>query len=241
MQRIERFFADLPVLLPVIHVVSPGQGLRNARVAQENSADGIFLISHGYLKYRELIELSRLVKAELPDLWVGANFLDLGPDPVLAMEKALTTDLDGLWTDNSRVVEGESTQTIPQQVLDQLRASGSDMLYFSGASFKYVYPQSNNDATAAALAERYMDVVLTSGPGTGRPASPGKTRAMKAAMHSGKPLGLASGVTVENAATYDGVDIFLVATGLLLEGGDDFDPDKVRHLADVIHSLRSAD
>mmetsp|Transcript_22241 Transcript_22241/g.39156 ORF Transcript_22241/g.39156 Transcript_22241/m.39156 type:complete len:427 (+) Transcript_22241:82-1362(+) len=37
-----------PVLIPVIHVLSPEQAIRNAQLAFDSGADGVFLINHGH-------------------------------------------------------------------------------------------------------------------------------------------------------------------------------------------------
>ena len=59
-----------------------------------------------------------------------------------------------------------------------------------------------------------MDVVTTSGPGTGWSASVEKIGAMKEALGD-FPLAIASGVTPENVTDYLGIaDCFLVATGI---------------------------
>ncbi len=75
--------------------------------------------------------------------------------------------------------------------------SGWDGLYFGGVAFKYQRPV--EDLTSAArIAARYMDVVTTSGPGTGIAAARDKIVAMKEAVGD---LPLAA-------------DCFLVATGI---------------------------
>ena len=67
---------------------------------------------------------------------------------------------------------------------------------------------------AATKAARYMDVVTTSGPGTGHAASPDKISVMKHALGD-HPLAIASGITPENVSDYlDIADCFLVATGI---------------------------
>jgi predicted TIM-barrel enzyme len=79
-----------------------------------------------------------------------------------------------------------------------------------------------------------MDVVCTSGPGTGKEANVGKVSAMKAGLGSDGALALASGVTSENVASYlPYVDAYLVGTGIEVEFGV-LDPVKVRALQERI-------
>jgi predicted TIM-barrel enzyme len=67
---------------------------------------------------------------------------------------------------------------------------------------------------ASRTAVDYMDVVTTSGPGTGFAASLDKIRTMKQAIGA-FPLAIASGITPENVTDYLPIsDCFLVATGI---------------------------
>jgi predicted TIM-barrel enzyme len=80
-----------------------------------------------------------------------------------------------------------------------------------------------------------MDVVTTSGPGTGQAARPEKVRAMKEAIGS-HPLALASGVTPENVTDYLAwVDCFLVATGISYTF-EELDPGRVADLVEVVRT-----
>jgi len=44
------------VVLPVAHVESENQALRNAKIARESGCDGVFLINHG-ISVRRLLEI----------------------------------------------------------------------------------------------------------------------------------------------------------------------------------------
>ncbi len=60
----------------------------------------------------------------------------------------------------------------------------------------------------------FMDVVTTSGPGTGHAVHVDKIRAMKEALGQ-FPLAIASGITAENVQDYlPWSDCYLVATGI---------------------------
>jgi predicted TIM-barrel enzyme len=75
-----------------------------------------------------------------------------------------------------------------------------------------------------------MDVVCTSGPGTGKAAQLDKLIAMRHGIGPGGAIALASGVTAENVRTYlPYVDAFLVGTGIEARFGV-LDPSKLTDL-----------
>jgi hypothetical protein len=103
----------------------------------------------------------------------------------------------GLWVDDAGIDERTRDQPDAAMVARARQESGWDGLYFGGVAFKYQRPV--EDLTSAArIAARYMDVVTTSGPGTGIAAARDKIVAMKEAVGD---LPLAA-------------DCFLVATGI---------------------------
>ena len=113
--------------------------------------------------------------------------------------------------------------------------SGWSGLYFGGVAFKKQRPVAEADyAAAAAIAARHMDVVMTSGVATGHEADTGKIATFRGAIGDA-PLGLASGITPENADSYCAdVNSFLVATGV--NHPNDFyniDPARLAALLDV--------
>ena len=123
--------------------------------------------------------------------------------------------------------------------IDAIRkSSGWDGLYIGGTAFKKqreVDP--SHYAKSARIAVNHMDVVVTSGIATGHAADVGKIETFR--QHCGETaLGLASGITPENAAQYaDAVDLFMVATGINFEG--DFyniDPARLKQLMDFTQS-----
>lgn len=106
--------------------------------------------------------------------------------------------------------------------------SGWQGLYFGGVAFKYQRAVGDL-ATAARLATHYMDVVTTSGAGTGTAASAGKIQTLKSAIGS-FPLAIASGVSPENVHHYlDTADCFLVASAISTTWTE-LDPERVESL-----------
>jgi len=106
-----------------------------------------------------------------------------------------------------------------EEIAQIRRNSGWDGLYIGGTAFKKqreVAPE--HYGKSAEIATRYMDVVVTSGVATGHAADVGKIDTFR--THCGDTaLGLASGITPQNAGQYaDAVDLFMVATGINYEG-----------------------
>lgn len=220
------------VVLPVIHVASEEQALRNARIAREAHADGIFLINHG-MRSDELLRIHDVVDRALPDWWVGVNCLDLTPAEVFSR---ISGRVAGVWVDDARIREDLPEQAEAAAVARARAASGSKALYFGGVAFKYQRPVADV-GRAARIAAGYVDVVTTSGPGTGQAADVEKLRAMRAALGA-TPLAVASGITPDNIGDYLPVaDCFLVATGIS-SSFEELDPARVRALVDRVHAYR---
>jgi len=198
-------------VFPVIHAVDADQVVQNTKIAADAGADGVFVINHGF----PALELLPLIDAARDHIaWVGANFLGLGP--VSAMQ-TIPELAKGLWTDNARIDDTSDDQPHAQAVLDtrQERKWGGN--YFGGVAFKYQQqPTSCYDAALRAAA--YMDVVCTSGVGTGKAADIAKIKTMREALDNWMckaRLGIASGITPDNVELYlPYVDDYLVATGI---------------------------
>lgn len=221
-------FSERHVILPVIHVGSQEQALRNAKIARDANVDGVFLINHG-MSSKELLSIHHAVVAEHEDWWVGVNCLDLSPVEVF---RRIDDTVAGVWVDNAMIHEKDEVHPEAEQVLDARKKIDWSGLYFGGVAFKYQRPV-DDLAQAAMKAARYMDVVTTSGPGTGHAASPEKISVMKQALGD-HPLAIASGITPENVADYlDIADCFLVATGIG-KSFDELDAERVNSLVEKI-------
>ena len=228
-----------PAVLPVIHVRDAAQAVRNAAVAIEAGAQGVFLINHDFPR-EELVPILGEVRARFPSLWLGVNFLAVtGRDafPVLGRLQAEGVEIDAYWADDARIDERAATdgQIEAAEIAAAREASGWKGLYFGGTAFKKQRPVATDDHEASArTAAAWMDAVTTSGVATGRAAD----RARIAAFRRGcgdAPLALASGVTPENAAGYaPDVDAMLVATGINRPGDFyEIDPARLRRLLAV--------
>ncbi|HEC39687.1 MAG TPA: hypothetical protein ENI29_15720, partial [bacterium] len=88
------------------------------------------------------------------------------------------------------------------------------------------------------IACQYMDVVTTSGIGTGLAADPEKIKIMSLIVKKyDKKLGIASGITFNNVEYYKSVTYFLVATGISKDFHT-FNPILVKKLSDKINKLK---
>lgn len=227
---------------PVIHVQDAVQALENAAVAFECGADGIFLINHedeqGHrpINYLDLLSIHTEVVADHPGKWIGINFLDL---PATKIFQHLTPAVAGVWIDDGEIDERTGPQPAAEAISIAREGSGWQGVYLGGVAFKYQRSVAGEDlAKAAEIGARFIDVVTTSGPATGKAAAIEKVQTMKRALGA-KPLAIASGITVENVNSYLAwVDYFLVATGI----SSDFytlDPQKVKALATIIHQANN--
>lgn len=231
MNRYRQIFPGRHTVLPVIHVSSTEQALRNTVIAREAGADGVFLINHGAAD-RPLLDIHESVATAHPGWWVGVNILGLYPDEAFA---AVSPKVAGLWADNAGIEEGLEEQPYAEKVATVQRAKAEGCLYFGGVAFKY-QRQVDDLETACRGASRYMDVVTTSGPGTGKAADTQKISRMKNALGD-TPLAIASGITPDNVVDYlPHADSFLVATGIS-RSFTELEPKLVRSLIEKVRSF----
>lgn len=228
MNLITSTFGKPRVLLPVVHTINPKQVIESISVAMNNGADGVFVINQR-MDERDLIHLLPALAKLTP--WLGINLLGFGLDQVLR----LTADhVQGIWTDN--------VNDLDMLAIEHIRIDWRG-LWFGGVGFKYTRTVDDDPAAlvSAATQRGLVDVVTTSGPGTGKAADRSKIQAFRAALDD-RPLAIASGITAENVLDYldssTDVNAFLVATGIEKSFGV-FDPHRVRMLADKIHGVSS--
>jgi predicted TIM-barrel enzyme len=209
-------------LTPVIHVKSLKDALLNAVICQQAGTHGFFLINHA-ISCNKLADIYQQVRQTYPNAWIGINVLDR--DPLSAIPKF--KGLDGYWVDDPRINELATEQPIANQIRDSLRFHNPKALYFGSVAFKYQV-QPINLAAMTQLAAKHVDIITTSGEGTGKAADLHKIQTMRAATKH--PLALASGITPDNVADYlPLLDWFLVATGIS-KTFHELDPEKVAKL-----------
>ena len=218
------------MVLPVIHVADEAQALRNARLAYEAGADGVFLINH-HITWTQLLAIHSSVVATFPDWWLGVNCLDLDPKAVFS---AVTSRVGGVWTDHAMIDEERQEQPLAEAVSAARQQSAWQGLYFGGVAFKY-QRQVDDLRAAGKMARRYMDVITTSGSGTGIAAHIEKIRVLKEAVGE-FPLAIASGITPANVKDYlPYSDCYLVATGIS-SSFEELDDQKTRQLIETVRA-----
>lgn len=209
---INKLNTNLKVFLPVIHVENESQGIEQATLSLLNGVYGIFLINHS-ISYSKLFKVYKNIRILFPESWIGINCLDLEPIQVI---KKMPKDIDGLWVDNAYIWEelGYDNQEYAKEVLDTIHDIGWKGLYFGGVAFKYQKKVKDLIKTTE-IACRYMDIITTSGVGTGIPPEVKKIEIMSKIIHKNhKKIAIASGISSKNINSYKMADIFMVATGI---------------------------
>jgi predicted TIM-barrel enzyme len=232
MNRIDEVFGKSPVLLPVIHPISRDVALESIRIAHACGVPGVFLIDQG-MSERDVLQLAREVRDRYPSLWIGLNLLSRTATKTLTTTCARGWRVEGIWSDWAGIEEPRvagSSHPEAEAFMNARRATSWDGLYFGGVAFKYQREVAPSDLSAAAeMSVPYMDVLCTSGPGTGYPADIEKVKALRVGLGD-HAMALASGVTPENVQIYmPYVQAFLVGTGIEQKLGT-LDPAKVKAL-----------
>lgn len=227
---------------PVVHVQTQQQAVEQTDVALSAGADGVYLIDHGSGLRGGLITAYNAVVEAQPEAFVGLNFLNLGSG--FKSYRYLRDALDSgdisrlpnaVWVDDA---------SYDRDQLQELRASDERLQaisYLGGTAFKYTSGFTEDPSKAAKAATEmapYVDVVTTSGAGTGTPPTPEKIHAMKEAIGE-QPLAVASGIDTDNISQFkNGVDQVLIASSVeTTPYSGIFDRDKLQAFIDSARSL----
>jgi len=218
-------------VFPVIHADNREQVIKNAAIARDAGAFGVFVINHD-ISVDDMLELATEAQKIIP--WVGINCL--GYSPLRAMQ-TVPHYISGLWTDNAGIdetVNEQAANSIPRAVVIEGVNRNWRGDYFGGVAFKYQDPVT--DLRAATLqASKHMQVITTSGPATGQAAEVKKLKTMHEVFDGwvARPrIAVASGITPDNVEDYlPYVDDFLVSTGISLNFFE-FDASKVKALVE---------
>jgi hypothetical protein len=221
------------VFLPVIHVESGNElesGRNGVRMVYEAGADGAFLIAHSQqTRHGKLTEVARDIREELTmagiDFPVGVNYLDLAMEPDIQIYEAVRLgEIPMIWSDNPSArpyVEGARVKV------------GWSGIYFGAVAFKYQAPVSLRQLPCVAKEATWMDVLTTSGEGTGQAIDLEKARIFAEAVPN-SVRAVASGASVEN------IDLLLPYFHAILASTSislDFhtlDPGKTKELAAMV-------
>ena len=206
---------------PVIHTESYDQAARNVNRAADAGAHGVFLINMS-ISVQALSHI--IVRLPRADIAIGANWLGLSN--VEAQEFSVDHGLAAFWTDSTN-------SKLESVSYGNSRAYGLD--WFGGVAHKgnqWVYDA--DLSSAAAVAAEMMEVPTMTGSGTGVAADPARTDLFRSGLPDGHRLGLASGITPDNAEAYlPFVTDYLAATGIQ-SSFTELDPLLMGRLAEVL-------
>jgi predicted TIM-barrel enzyme len=227
-------------VFPVVHIQRPNQALEQSEAAFAAGADGVYLIDHNNGHPEVLLDAFNQVAATHPGRFVGVNFLQHGSarqSLQVLRERVDTGDIvrlpSGLWSDDA-----DANKDMAQQLRDE-DPQLAGISYLGGVAFKYTRFFTDDPERATTEAIRlspFVDVVTTSGAGTGKAPNPEKIRAMKRAIGQQR-LAIASGISVDNLHQYSGsFDQLLVSTSVETEPYSGvFDEVKLKDLIDMAH------
>ncbi len=225
----QRFGKNSPIVFPVIHVLDAEQVDRNIKRAMKAGAAGCFLINH-HFNGDQLIPILKVARENWPEYWLGVNFLGYSPPESFAALGSLSRggcEIDACWVDNAGIETSVGAQSPAAAFGTQRKQFGWSGLYFGGTAFKYqAHVSAENNERVAISAAQFMDVVTTSGPGTGVAADPQKIASFRSALGD-VPLAIASGISAENVHIFRDADCFLVASSIN-RTGDFFEIDENR-------------
>lgn len=200
-------------ILPVIHYLDDHTTLKQATLAFDAGADGIFLISHGG-QDEALYMPATVIKGRYKHKLVGMNLL--ATDNLKALDCVKSLGLDMLWMD----APGVSSQGATDQakaLVATARNHHKPLMLFASVAFKY-QPEDPNPPSAALRAVKLGMIPTTSGVATGQPPTVEKISDMRDVIGSTEPLAVASGMTPGNVGRYAPMlSHILVSTGVSVD------------------------
>lgn len=238
-------------VFPVVHVIDSLQAVEQTAVAMDAGSDGVFLIDHSHRGEDDLVKAFNAVTSSFPEAYVGLNFLSRSTagafelvDDLIGSGK-LHRAPNALWCDDA--IEYAEDYTEAENYLRSLQAfrnnsprlSGIKLL--GGVAFKYTAGYTDVPKIAAHDAKAYapfIDVITTSGEGTGHAPSPEKISAMKKVLGD-QELAVASGIDASNLQEYgDSIDTVLIASSIETEPYSGiFDPSKIREFVALARKI----
>lgn len=222
---ITNHFGKQRVVLPVIHVLNYQQAAREVEKCVRAQADGVFLISMDG-RNNQLLDIAGQLILDFPRFWMGVNLL--GWSPLHSAFHLKQSGLQGFWSDNARLDD------LKEATMTRANFARAGVAHFGGFAFKY-QPQPLSIAAAAIKDERMMDVLTTSGPGTGQAPAVTKIDLIRRAVPEAA-IAIASGITPTNATYFPMANAYLCATGIEADFGL-LNPVKLKALVDAVRSM----
>jgi predicted TIM-barrel enzyme len=226
-------------IIPVIHILDQDQVKTNIETCLSLGIDQVFLINmvRSWDAVSKLSGICKAMQDEYPRLWIGLNYLQLNNSD--ALEACAEMKANGLWADNAGLLRPGDEVSVSRfhALLQQSEGSAQTgrVQFFGGVEFKYQQqPAASDLAWLYENAVQYIDVVTTSGPGTGRAIDYSKLERIRRFMPA-HPLAVASGVSTDNArgiAEY--ADYALVASSITQPFTELIQGEKLQELLDVL-------
>lgn len=214
--RVRRHFKTTSkVLLPVLSCYSYKQFISNIKklypLYQEKMINGVWLLTNN-TNSNTIEKVIIWVRKNFSDLWIGVNLI--GENIITILEFINKNRPDGIWNDRSSVND-EKYQNVPNIMIDQIKRLKWSGLYFGGILFKYVAVQGDKK-NIVKKSSKYMDVLTTSGIGTGIPIEKKKLEFIYKTKHKNLPVAVASGITPENISDIiQYCNIFIVRSSIV--------------------------
>lgn len=182
------------MITPVIHVIDYDQVKMSVETCLETGIDHVFVIDHNSRNpSTHVATIRQKLKEEYPELWVGLNFLFLPNE--LAMGTAELCGANAIWCDTANLVRPGDEEKAKNLQNARFR---KDMLYFGGVEFKYQrQPHPYDYEWLYQTAVKYVDVITTSGPGTGKEIRLDKLIRIRESVGT-HPVAVASGIDEGN-------------------------------------------
>lgn len=202
--------------------------------AIEGGGDAIIFINE-FSEYRHLDSVIKDLRPKYPEVKIGVNYLGNADEPYgykgtffLCREYQLQI----AWTDFSGVDLINERPPISLHDIENERPK--DVFYCSGIHMKYstLVAPSKTLIQSAYQAMGWVDGILITGPKTGILASPADVKMVRKEIGH-YPLGLASGVSAENARLIKGYIDFCLVGSSLFDDKKRIQKEKVKQLAEA--------
>lgn len=202
------------MIVPVIHCLNWHQIKTNLETCRKNGVEMVFLINHrpGPDSAIDLEKWFGQAKSEFPEIKIGINFLQLNTED--SIDSCNRIGSDAIWTD----YPGTGIRNSP---------------LFGSVAFKYQKHVPDDKLGPVCLeAMKNMDVICTSGPATGKPASIRKIELIR--EHIGNfPLALASGINEENKKIFDSLVDYMLVASSITDGNEIIIDSKLNRLINI--------
>lgn len=220
------------IILPVLSCYNELQFKRNINnlysYFQDRRINGIWLLTTNS-DIETITKVLIWTKDKYPDFWVGVNLIGHIPK-VLNFLSVVSPD--GLWVDNSHLTD-KTNQNIPEIVIDQFKRLNWKGLYFGGVLFKYNHYM-GDPLKILDKANEYMDVLITSGEGTGIEIELDKIKFIKDNTKTNILVANASGITPENVYKIKKFCNIFVVRSSIVDKRNNIDMNKLDKLIDSI-------